>query len=208
MLEKIKQLRDRTGAGISDCKAALDKNNGDLDKAILYMREIGILKAAAKSHRVTSKGMTYSLATQDGSKGSLLQINCETDFVSKGKNFQDLVVKLSNLILETGNLPKDTIQEELNKLILSVGENIVVKEWFFFNKGTVAAYNHSNTLSSLVSVRNASQEIANLIAVQVAAMKPKYISQIPQEVINEERHICQVQHSGKPQEIFEKNIFR
>jgi len=218
----VKELRQRTGSGMMECKKALVETDGDLEAAIESMRKSGMAKADKKASRIAAEGV-ISVATS-GESVAILEINSETDFVSKGDDFKDFTIAVSNVVV--GNDLKDV--NELNEstlddgsttvdiarraLIAKVGENINVRR---FKKvtaanGVVGSYMHGSRIGVLVELEGGDISLAKDIAMHIAAIKPACISEadVPQEDIEKEKDIFRSQalESGKPAEIVEKMI--
>ena len=201
--QAVKELRARTGAGMMDCKRALSESGGDAAKAEEWLRKKGIAKAASKGDRVAGEGMVGLKLRPDGSVGTLVEVNAETDFVVRNAEFGALVEE--TLVLVDQKAPTDlpallalstpkgnTLAEFVVEKIATIGENIQVRRFIRLNApagGVVGGYRHATpTLGALVAISGsraeAAQELAREIAMQVAAMKPTYVdrSQVPPEL--------------------------
>ncbi|HHZ01788.1 MAG TPA: elongation factor Ts [Tissierellia bacterium] len=225
----VKELRDKTNAGMMDCKKALQETNGDMEKAIDYLREKGLSKAAKKSGRIAAEGLTTALVSEDGKKGVVLEVNSETDFVAKNEEFIKFVDEVAQAILN--NNPADmealnnvvltggkTVQETLTENISTIGENMSIRrfEEVKVDNGTVVEYIHGGGKISVVVAlesdgdKEALKVLGKDLAMQVAAMNPKYISleDVDSEFIEHEREIliAQALNEGKPQHIVEKMV--
>ena len=225
----VKELRDKTNAGMMDCKKALQETNGDMEKAIDYLREKGLSKAAKKSGRIAAEGLTTALVSEDGKKGVVLEVNSETDFVAKNEEFIKFVDEVAQAILN--NNPADmealnnvvltggkTVQETLTENISTIGENMSIRrfEEVKVDNGTVVEYIHGGGKISVVVAlesdgdKEALRVLGKDLAMQVAAMNPKYISleDVDSEFIEHEREIliAQALNEGKPQHIVEKMV--
>jgi elongation factor Ts len=221
MMEQIKILRDKSGAGIADCKKALEETSGDIEKAMEFLRKQGIAKAAKRGERDASQGVVKLGVSQDQKEGYILEVNSETDFVSRNEKFQNLAEsfltvakekkpqnldELFNLTLEDGH----TVKENLESLSGVIGEKLVLKRYDYLKtNGICAAYSHMNgSIGVLVSIDRDDQALAQEVAMQVAAANPKYIQ--PEEVntseIEKEKEIYreQLKKEGKPAEMIEK----
>lgn len=220
----VKELRERTGAGMMDCKKALAETNGDMEKAIEFLREKGLAAAAKKSGRIAAEGLVF--AKVSGNKGVLVEVNCETDFVAKTDEFKAFVETVADVILEeapatvedllNANVNGGTVSGLVTEKIAKIGENISVRrfELFTANDGIVEAYIHgAGRIGVIVEMQGNSENaaaIARDIAMQVAAAKPEYVTrdQVPADVIEKEKEILKAQaiNEGKPAEIAEKMV--
>ena len=219
-MEEIKKLREQTGAGISDCKKALEEASGDLEKAVEILRKKGISKAAKRGDRETSEGIILLDLSADKKQGYILQINSETDFVARNEQFQkfsqnvlDLIKKEQPADLEellSKNFNNGTVKEELDNLSGVIGEKLEIKNMAVLDGDKVAAYSHlGGRIGVLVSFQGEiTDELARDIAMQIAAAKPKYIQieEVPVTEIEKEKDIYreQLKKEGKPDEIIEK----
>lgn len=220
---QVKELRERTGAGMMDCKKALTETNGDMDAAIDYLRENGIAKAAKKADRIAAEGITY-LATE-GNKALVLEINSETDFVAKNEKFLDLVKVVADAILK--NKPNsveealqvsagsETVESIINNGIATIGEKLSLRRFEILTKtdaDVFGTYSHmGGRIGVLTLVEGISEEeVAKDVAMHVAALNPKYLdeTQVPQEELEHEKKILSEQalNEGKPANIVEKMI--
>ena len=225
----VKELRDKTNAGMMDCKKALKETDGDIEKAIDYLREKGLSQAAKKADRIAAEGLTTALISADGKKGVVVEINSETDFVAKNEEFYNFVVEVAKTVvekdpadvealkaikLETGK----TVQEALTDKIARIGENMSIRRFAEekVNNGVVVGYIHGGgKISVIVALesegdKEALEVLGKDLAMQVAAMNPKYIStdDVDAEFIAHEREvlIAQALNEGKPQNIVEKMV--
>ncbi|MHB8911233.1 MAG: translation elongation factor Ts [Lysobacter sp.] len=219
----VKELRERTGAGMMECKRALTENNGDIEAAADWLRKTGLAKADKKASRVAAEGRI--VAAQADGKAVLVEINSETDFVAKDANFiafTDAVGQaainaadadaLKNAKLASGQ----TVEEARAELIAKIGENVLVRRLARVDSAnTLSAYVHGGRIGVLIELKggNASTDMASLargLAMHVAAMNPPYISpaHVPAEFVAKEKEIAlaQVKDTGKPPEILEKMI--
>lgn len=222
----IKSLRQKTGVGILDCKDALEKANGDIDKAIDILREKGIAKAAKKADRVAAEGIV--LAKIEGEKGVLLEINSETDFVAKNEKFQNLANEIAETILENSpnNLDelgsckiKDknlTVTEAIQEGVLVLGENIKVRRFALMN-GVLSSYIHANgnigvmvKFETDLAQKDGFSEYARNVAMHIAAAYSKYLdsNSVPSDVLEKEKQILEKQmaDSNKPANIVQKIV--
>ena len=198
VIELIKQLRERTGAGLSDCKKALETNNNDLNKASDWLREQGIAKSAKKANRIAAEGLTK--VSYQGNDAVILEVNCETDFVAKGERFKKLVDDVEKLIQE--KKPKDL--DEANKLLettfadatVAMGEKLSLRRFEIITKNaneTFGSYIHmGGKISVLIIVNKPEQELADNLAMHIAANAPQYICPhcVPKEVMENEKKIA------------------
>lgn len=220
----VKELRERTGAGMMDCKKALVETDGDIEKAIDYLREKGIAKAAKKADRIAAEGMTY--VGVNGNDAVIVEINSETDFVARNEGFQELVKEIANQILETK--PEsvdalletklstgDTVSERINKAISTIGEKLSLRRFAVRTKGdndAFGAYEHMGGRISVLTVVEGTtdEEAAKDIAMHIAAINPKYVSsdQVSQEELAHEKEVLKQQalNEGKPEKIVEKMV--
>ncbi|MGB1800827.1 MAG: translation elongation factor Ts [Gammaproteobacteria bacterium] len=215
----VKELRERTGAGMMDCKKALQEANGDIEVAIEEMRKSGAAKAAKKAGRIAAEGVIT--IKQDGQDITILETNCETDFVAKDENF----VSFTNKVVEAiaANNPADvdalmqtsigeqTVEEANQQLVAKIGEKITVRR---FEKMTAAgqlgSYSHGERIGVVVELEGGDEALAKDLAMHIAASKPVCVSeeQVPQDVLDKEKEIfsAQAAESGKPPEIIEKMV--
>ena len=228
----VKELREKTGAGMMDCKKALGENDGDVEASIDWLRTKGLATAAKKAGRVASEGLV-GIAI-DGAKGAVVEINAETDFVARNETFQDFVTTAANIALTTGNdvdalraapYPGEerTVQEQLTHMIATIGENMSIRrvQTLSVDKGVVSSYIHTalapgigkiGVLVALETEADAAKADAfgKQLAMHVAAAKPQSISRddMDQEIVDRERAIFaeQARESGKPAEIVEKMV--
>ncbi|RLQ11009.1 translation elongation factor Ts [Geobacillus sp. FSL K6-0789] len=222
--QMVKELREKTGAGMMDCKKALTETNGDMEKAIDWLREKGIAKAAKKADRIAAEGMTYVAA--EGNTAVILEVNSETDFVAKNESFQTLVKELAAHLLKQKPVSLDealgqtmdngaTVQDYINEAIAKIGEKITLRRFAVVNKAdgeTFGAYLHMGGRISVLTLLagNASEEVAKDVAMHIAALHPKYVSRedVPEEELNREREVLKQQalNEGKPENIVEKMV--
>ncbi len=206
----ISQLRDKTGAGLSDCKAALEEVGGDLDKALEIMRKKGEVKAAKKAERATKEGSIAII--KSGNKTAVVALACETDFVSRGEAFQTVVNTLAEKLLSSSEEEfKSLANEQIKELILKIGENIQLSAYGIFDGPVVGQYIHTNKkVAAVVVLDGGEQNIADDIAMQIAAMSPKWLKpeDVDEAVLNKEKEIYREQllNEGKPETIIEKII--
>ena len=219
----VKELRERTGAGMMDCKKALIETSADLEAAIDLMRTSGAAKAAKKSGRVASEGLVNLTVSDDSKNAVILEVNSETDFVTKGSAFIDFVDALGSLALK--NKPEslevflsqtlgsgETVDEARQGIIAKIGENISVRRLQIVTteNGVLGAYKHGERIAVLAVLSGADGELAKDIAMHVAASKPECVSedQLSSELVEREKAIFvgQAKESGKPDNIIEKMV--
>ena len=219
----VKELRERTGAGMMDCKKALMETSADLEAAIDLMRASGAAKAAKKSGRVASEGLVNLTVSDDNKNAVILEVNSETDFVTKGSAFIDFVGALGGLALK--NKPEsleaflsqtlssgETVDEARQGIIAKIGENISVRRLQIVTteNGVLGAYKHGERIAVLAVLSGTDGELAKDIAMHVAASKPECVSedQLSSELVEREKAIFieQAKESGKPDNIIEKMI--
>ena len=222
---QVKELREKTGAGMMDCKKVLTETDGDMEKAAELLRERGITKAAKKSSRIAAEGLVDAYVSEDGKVGAVVEVNAETDFVAKNEEFQNFVKDVVKQIAL--NNPKDveellaqksiaeadkTVQEVLTNKIATIGENMTIRRFARFETdGMVAKYIHGEgKIGVLVEMKNATEELAKDICMQIAAAKPEFLDReaVPQERLAKEMEILKAQamNEGKPEAIAEKMV--
>lgn len=229
----VKDLREKTGAGMMDCKAALNETNGDMEQAIDWLRAKGLAKAAKKADRVAAEGL-IGVAVAAG-KGAVIEVNSETDFVARNAEFQDLAKTLANLALDakgdldklkSSQVPKGiSVDDHIKELIATIGENMSLRRTAFLevDKGVVAQYVHSpisqgaplGRIGVLVAIESAGDasklnEFGRQVAMHVAATSPLALTseEVDPAVVERERVIFaeQARESGKPEKVIEKMI--
>ena len=222
----VRDLREKTGAGMMDCKKALTETDGDMEKAIEYLREKGITKAAKKSDRVAAEGLVLAYVSEDAKVGAAVEVNSETDFVAKNEEFRTFVesvakqVALNNpadveaLLKEDSiEMPGKKVSEVLIEKVAKIGENLTIRRFARFETtdGIVEKYIHGDgKIAVLVNMKNADSELAKDICMQIAAAKPEFLNEeaVPAERLNKEMEILKAQamNEGKPEEIAEKIV--
>lgn len=214
----VKELRERTGAGMMECKKALVENNGDVATSADWLRKTGLVKADKKASRVAAEGRI--VAAQADGKAVLVEINSETDFVAKDANFiaftdavgQAALSAADVDALKTAKLDSGlTVEEARAELIAKIGENVLVRRLTRVDSAnTLSAYVHGGRIGVLIELKGGTPDLARGLAMHVAAMNPPYISpaHVPAEFVAKEKEIAlaQVKDSGKPAEILEKMI--
>ena len=218
----VKELREKTGAGMLDCKKALEENNGDMEKAIDWLREKGIAKAAKKESRIAAEGLCQIKV--EGNTAVILEVNSETDFVAKNEEFTNFVDYLADQILANDvatvedvlaiNDGGETINDKLVALVAKIGEKISFRRFEKITKeddSNFGTYKHmGGKIGVIVVVKGANEEVAKDVAMQACAMNPTGLNResIPAEVIEREAKIIkeQVMAEGKPEDIAEKMV--
>ena len=219
----VKELRERTGAGMMDCKKVLVETDGDLEAAIDVMRKSGAAKADKKSSRVAADGKVVIVISEDGKEAAILEVNCETDFVAKDENFVGFVdavaarvladkpadiAALSALPLDSG----ESVEEVRANLVAKIGENIQVRRFELLSsgEGQVYAYNHGVRIGVAVSMTGGDEALGKDVAMHVAASRPVCVTEadVPAEDLAKEKEIliAQAEGSGKPANIIEKMV--
>ncbi|BDV00316.1 elongation factor Ts [Thermodesulfomicrobium sp. WS] len=214
----VKELRERTGAGMMDCKKALTECGGDMDKAIAWLREKGLSKAAKKAGRATAEGLVTIAMAADGKAAAMVELNCETDFVAKNEEFIAKATAIAEAVLASGATTPEALPAEitdLSGLIGKIGENMQLGRMAYVTvpgEGVIGSYIHSNhKLGVLVVLTGpATAEVAKDVAMQVAAANPLCVTpdQVPAEALEQERaiYLNQAKQEGKPEAIAEKIV--
>lgn len=227
----VKELRERTGAGMMDCKKALNETNGDMDKAIEILREKGLAAAAKKAGRIAAEGLVVTYISEDMKKGAAVEVNCETDFVAANEEFKSLADNIAKQVVESNvNTVEElleekyiddngkTIKEVLTALIAKIGENMSVRrfERFSIDNGLIQSYIHGGgRIGVLVELACEKQDaalaqVAKDVAMQVAAANPLFLDKtsVDQETLEKEKEIYRVQalNEGKPENIVDKMV--
>ena len=218
----VKELRERTGAGMMECKKALVETDGNIEQAIENMRKSGQAKAAKKAGRVAAEGIVLTSISDDAKRAVVLEINSETDFVARDASFlafADQVGKIA-IDLESGNMEAlaaadygdgNSVETARENLVAKIGENINVRRFAVMtSEGCIAQYTHGSRIGVLVSVDGSNEDVAKDVAMHVAAANPLVLNpeDVPEEEVNKEKAIftAQAKESGKPDEIIEKMI--
>ena len=220
--DAVKQLRERTGAGMMECKKALVETKGDLDAAAELMRKQGLAKADKKAARVAAEGVVAMARVADSPTAALVEVNCETDFVAREQDFRAfaravaecaLALRPADLAaLGQAQLPSgDSVEERRRNLVAKIGENISVRRFAVLSApGPLGGYVHGTRIGALVALEGGTASLAYDLAMHVAASNPRYLSaaQVPAEVVAKEREILtsQAQGEGKPPEIVAKMV--
>ena len=223
--EQVKSLREKTGAGMMDCKKVLTETDGDMEKAMELLRERGIAKAAKKSDRIAAEGLVYALVSDDKKVGAVVEVNAETDFVAKNQEFRDFVANVAKQVVEKNPadvealLAQDaifeagkTVQAVLTDKIATIGENMSIRRFVRYESdGIVGSYIHGDgKIGVLVDMPKGNDNLAKDICMQIAAARPEYVKQeeVPADVLEKEMEILKAQamNEGKPAEIAEKMV--
>ena len=208
----VKELREKTGCGMMDCKKALTASDGDMDKALDYLREKGLAAATKKAGRIAAEGVAYAATSADGKVGVAIEVNAETDFVAKNASFNEFVQTCAQTVMDQNPADveallackasgsEETIDEILKEKILTIGENIKVRR-FARMEGHVASYIHAGgkicvlvsfDTTDEVAAKPEFEEYAKNIGMQIAAMNPQYLDEahIPADVVEHEKKIA------------------
>jgi len=222
--ELVKELRERTGGGLMECKKALEAVGGDIEAAVKMLRESGKAKADKKSGRIAAEGMIAVVLSPDEKTAIMMEVNCETDFVAKDENFRQFANKVATLglqakvndvdallALSVGGGENKTVAELRQELVAKIGENINIRRLILVSSANLLAhYVHSGRIGVLVAFKGGDVALGKDIAMHVAASKPVALSAIdlPQDILAQEKavYLAQVKDSGKPQEIMEKMV--
>ena len=223
--ELVKQLREKTGAGMMDCKKVLTETNGDEEKAIELLRERGIAKAAKKSDRIAAEGLVTTYVTADQKVGAVVEVNSETDFVAKNEEFRNFVADIAKqvaeknpdtveeLLAQTSMVETDkTIQDVLTNKIATIGENMSIRRFERFeSNGLVESYIHGDgKIGVLVEMENGNTDLAKDVCMQIAAARPEYLDRdsVPADRVAHEMEILKAQavNEGKPEAVAEKIV--
>ncbi len=219
----VKELRERTGAGMMDCKKMLTETGGDIEAAIELMRKSGAAKADKKSGRVAADGKVVITVSDDGKEASIVEVNCETDFVAKDENFINFVNAVGARVLADkpadidalSALPLDsgeTVEEVRAGLVAKIGENMKVRRFEIISSdaGEVYSYSHGVRIGVAVALKGGDEALGKDIAMHIAASRPMCISEegVPEDTLAKEKEIliAQAEGSGKPMEIIEKMV--
>ena len=221
----VKQLRDKTGVGFMECKKALTETSGDIEKAMLWLRENGLKRAAKKANRIAAEGLVMIANNNDHSAAGMVELNCETDFASKTEEFTSFAKELANAVMENKatsvnqiletTVGSETYGEKLTHLIAKIGENMKIRRVAYVeaDNGLVGSYIHmGGKVGSLVALKGASKdthaELAEDLALHVTASSPKYLnsSSVDQSELDQEKEIAKKQllEQGKPADMIDK----
>ena len=218
----VKELRERTGAGMMECKKALTESSGDMDAAIEQMRKSGQAKADKKAGRIAAEGTIAIAVTDDGKQASIVEVNCETDFVAKDDQFQSFSKYLADIVLSSSPDSLDelntaamkngqSVEQTRLELVTKIGENIQVRRFEKIkSNGTIASYSHGSRIGVLVDVTGGDTEVGRDIAMHISWNNPVCIdeNEVPADLLAKEKEIfvAQAEASGKPPEIIEKMV--
>jgi len=225
----VKELREMTGAGMMECKKALTKTDGDIEKAVEYLREKGLASAAKKAGRVAAEGLVKTYVTEDGKQASIVEVNCETDFVALNEQFAQFAENLAKFVITSSATTVEellaekfdgekTVQETLTNLIATLGENMTVRRFkkFSVESGAIQGYIHGGGRIGVIveavceTESPVVAEVAKELCMQVAAANPLFLSEadVDQQSIEKEKEIYRVQalNEGKPEKIVEKMV--
>ena len=225
----VKELRERTGSGMMDCKKALTETNGDIEKAVEFLREKGLAAAAKKAGRVAAEGQVVTFTSEDGKTATIVEVNCETDFVADNEQFTSFAAKIAEVAaksnasnveeLEAEKFEGDkTVKEALTELIATLGENMTIRrfEIVSVDNGVVKTYIHGGGRIGVVVKLECEtespvvEEVAKELCMQVAAANPLFLSKddVDQEALEKEKEIYRVQalNEGKPEKIVDKMV--
>ena len=217
----VKELRERTGAGMMECKKALVETQGDMDQAVEWLRKAGAAKADKKASRVAAEGRVAVRSDQSAGRHVVLEVNSETDFVAKDDNFGAFVERVADVALRerpasveallATTIDGRTLEDMRLELVTKVGENISVRRFDVVeSRATVGSYVHGTRIGVLVEIEGGSAELARDLAMQVASLAPRYVTSddVPKELLDKEREIIQAQtaEEKKPPEIVAKMV--
>ncbi len=218
----VKDLREQTGAGMMDCKKALSETNGNMEEAVNWLREKGIAKSAKKESRIAAEGLANIYV--NGNKAVIVEVNSETDFVSKNEEFTSMIDTIGNALLNSDvkeieeakkiNTSEGTIEELIINKTAKIGEKLSLRRFEIVNKSDdeyFGTYIHmGGKIAALTVVKGSNENVAKDVAMQAAAMKPLYVfpSDVPGDVLDNERNVLkeQAMNEGKPSDIAEKMV--
>ena len=223
--EQVKMLRERTGAGMMDCKKVLTETNGDEERAIELLRERGIAKAAKKSDRIAAEGLVATYLSDDKKVGSVVEVNAETDFVAKNEEFRNFVADVAKQVAEKNPAsvedllaqasiaePDKTVQDVLTNKIATIGENMSIRRFERYEtNGQLESYIHGDgKIAVLVDMEGGDTTLAKDICMQIAAARPEFLNResVPQDRVDHEMEILKAQamNEGKPEAVAEKIV--
>ncbi len=218
----VKELRERTGAGMMECKKALVEMDGDIEAAAEHMRKTGMAKADKKAGRAAAEGLVVIRTSDDGKTAAIVEVNCETDFVAKDDNFRNFVDAIADKVLAEKPADLDallamtladgmSVEDSRKALIARIGENMNVRRFELINaKGKVSSYMHGTRIGVVIDLDGGSDDLGKDIAMHIAASKPVCVDEtgVSPDLIAKEKEIytAQAQDSGKPAEIIEKMV--
>lgn len=218
---QVKELRERTGAGMMECKRALVETGGDLEAAVEHMRKQGLAKADKKAGRIAAEGQVVLAVAPEGKRAAVVEVNCETDFVAGGDDFRAFAERVGELVLATrpadlasllaAPLNGTSVEETRRGLIAKIGENISVRRFQVLESpGIIGSYLHGTRIGVLVAIDGGDEQLARDLAMHVAASRPQYIDEreIPGDFLAKEREILleQAKGEGKPAEIVARMV--
>ena len=223
--EQVKELREKTGAGMMDCKKVLTETNGDEEKAIELLRERGIAKAAKKSDRIAAEGLVAAYVTEDHKIGAVVEVNAETDFVAKNEEFRTFVndiakqivaknpATVEELLAQKSDVePDKTVQDVLTNKIATIGENMSIRRFERFETtGLIESYIHGDgKIGVLVEMEGGDSVLAKDVCMQIAAARPEFLTRedVPEDRVAHEMEILKAQavNEGKPEAVAEKIV--
>jgi len=220
---QVKELRERTGSGMMECKKALVDAAGDMEAAVEILRKSGLAKADKKAGRVAAEGLILVELSDDRRRAAIVEVNCETDFVAKKEEFQDFAAKIARRVLKDAPQTMEallalpltdggaSIEESRKELIAKIGENINVRRYTLVEtNGILGAYLHGTRIGVLVEMKGGSEDLAKDVAMHIAASRPVCVTEaeVPAELVEKEREIfaAQAEQSGKPADIVAKMV--
>ncbi len=220
---QVKELRDRTGAGMMECKRALVETGGDIEIAIEHMRKAGLAKADKKAGRIAAEGLVVIRRRDDGKAATVVEVNSETDFVAKNAEFQAFAQQIADLVLDQSPSDVDSlsqmalgtsssVEERRRELVAKIGENVSVRRFqrIESQSGLVSAYCHGTRIGVLVEMQGGDEALGKDIAMHIAASRPEFLTagDVSGDVLNREKEIlmAQAKDSGKPDAIIEKMV--
>jgi elongation factor Ts len=218
----VKELRERTGAGMMECKKFLTETDGDIDAAIETMRKAGMAKADKKAGRVAAEGLAKIKASDDNKNAIIVEVNSETDFVTKGDDFKEFVDQVADCVLANKPADLDTllstplasgtsVEDRRKELIAKIGENLGVRRFEIIeNADVIGTYQHGDRIGVMVELEGGDVTLGKDLAMHIAASRPICVaeSDVPQDALDKEREIfsAQAAESGKPENIIEKMV--
>jgi elongation factor Ts len=217
----VKELRERTGAGMMECKRALVETSGDMEAAVEHLRKSGLAQADKKASRVAAEGKIALAVSGDGKQAVMVEVNCETDFVARDENFVSFAdAAAANALSEnpadveallSTSIGSETLEQARQALVTKIGENVQIRRFVGVSTdGTIGAYVHGGKIGVLVETAGGDEDLARDLAMHVAALNPEYVSadDVPADIIAREKDIliAQAESSGKPAEIIEKMV--
>ena len=221
----VKELREKTGAGMMDCKKVLTETDGDMEKAVELLRERGIAKAAKKSGRIAAEGLVEGYISADGKIGAIVEVNSETDFVAKNDEFKSFVADVARQVVEKNPATVEdllaqesiavagkTVNEVLIEKIATIGENLNIRRFARFEaEGLVEKYIHGDgKIAVLVNMKKGTNEVAKDLCMQIAAARAEFVTrdQVPSDRVAKEKEILKAQtmNEGKPENIAERIV--